>query len=72
MGFALAAEVRVLDEANQAFRSGDVARARSLLLRRSRSAAGMLAANRLMLVTSAHAVGMRDQARKLADGPGAC
>ena len=31
LGFALAAEVRVLDSANQAFRSGDVARARALL-----------------------------------------
>lgn len=41
---AHAAEVRVLDEASQAFQSGNVARARSLLVRRSRTAPGLQAA----------------------------
>ena len=68
MGFALAAEVRVLDEANQAFRSGNVARARSLLARRSRTAPGLQAASRLMLATSANAVGLRAEALELLEG----
>jgi hypothetical protein len=66
-GFAMAAEVRVLDEANQAFRSGEVALARSLLVQRFRSSASMLAANRLMLVTSANAVGLREEAQRLVE-----
>jgi CHAT domain-containing protein len=65
MGFALAAEVRALDEANQAFRSGNVARARSLLARRSRTAPGLQAASRLMLATSVNAVGLRAEALAL-------
>jgi hypothetical protein len=65
MGHPLAAEVRVLDEANQAFRSGDVARARTLLAGRSRTAPGMRAASAVMLATSANAVGMRAEARAL-------
>ena len=68
MGFALAAEVRVLDEANQAFRSGNVARARSLLARRSRTAPGLQAASRLMLATSVNAVGLRAEALELLEG----
>lgn len=68
MGFGLAAEVRALDEANQAFRSGDIARARSLLGRRSRTSSGMQAANRLVLATSTNAVGLRAEARELVEG----
>jgi hypothetical protein len=67
MGYHLAAEVRVLDEANQAFRSGHVAQARSMLAQRSRTSSGMQAANRLMLVTSANAIGLRAEARRLAE-----
>jgi len=65
LGFALAAEVRVLDSANQAFRSGDVARARALLTGLASGSRGMQAASRLMLATSANAVGMRAEARRL-------
>ena len=68
MGFALAAEVRVLDEANQAFRSGEAARARSLLARLSRSSPSLQAASRVMLATTANAVGMRAEARQLLEG----
>jgi hypothetical protein len=68
MGFALDAEVRVLDEANQAFRSGEVARARSLLARLTQSAPGLQVASRVMLATSANAVGMRAEARQLLEG----
>ena len=67
LGFAMVTEMRVLDEANQAFRSGDVARARSLLAPRSRSSASMPAANRLMLVTSANAVGLHAEAQRLVE-----
>ena len=68
MRFSQATEVRDLDEANQAFRAGDVARARALLSRGSRDSPGMQAASRLMLATSASAVGLRDQAQRLLEG----
>jgi CHAT domain len=65
IGFALAAEVRVLDSANQAFRSGDVARSRALLTGLASGSRGLQAASRLMLATSANAVGMRADAKRL-------
>jgi CHAT domain len=65
LGFSLAAEVRVLDEANQAFRSGEVARARALLTGLASGSSGLQAASRLMLATSAVAVGMKAEARRL-------
>jgi CHAT domain len=68
MGFVQATEVRDLDEANRAFRSGDVALARELLTRDTRSAPGLQAASRLMLATSANAVGLAAEARALLEG----
>ena len=68
MGFPLAAETRVLDEANEAFRSGDVARARFLLTKKFWAAPNLQAASRLMLATSANAVGLRAEARQLLEG----
>jgi CHAT domain len=68
MGFVQASEVRDLDEANQAFRSGDVALARELLTRSARSSPGLQAASRLMLATSANAVGLAAEARALLEG----
>jgi hypothetical protein len=68
MGLAAAAEMRLVDAANQASRSGDVARARSLLLRQSQTSPGLQAASRLMLATSAKAVGMRTEALGLLEG----
>ena len=65
LGFALADEVRVLDSANEAFRSGDVAGARALLTGLASGSRGLQAASRLMLATSANAVGMRAEARRL-------
>ena len=65
LGFSLTAEVRVLDRANQAFRSGEVARARALLTGLTSGSGGLQAASRLMLATSANAVGMRTEAKRL-------
>jgi tetratricopeptide (TPR) repeat protein len=65
MGFPLVTEGRVLDEAMQAFRSGEVTRARSLLARITRSSVGLQAASRVMLATSANSVGLRAEAKQL-------
>ena len=65
IGYGLALEVRGLDEANQAFRSGDIARAGPLLAGRSPTSGGLTAARRVMAATSARAVGMTDEARGL-------
>ena len=67
LGFS-PAEERVLDNANQAFRSGDVARARALLTGLASGSRGLQAASRLMLATSANAVGMQDEAKQLLEG----
>ncbi len=68
MGSAFATEMRALDEANQAFRDGDVATARSMLTGLARSSPGLHMGSRLMLATSASAVGMRAEARQLLEG----
>lgn len=68
LGSSLAAEVRVLDKANQAFRSGEVARARALLTGLATGSSGLQAASRLMLATSANAVGMKAEAKLLLEG----
>ena len=68
LGSSLAAEVRVLDKANQAFRSGEVARARALLTGLATGSGGLQAASRLMLATSANAVGMKAEAKLLLEG----
>ena len=69
MGFGLAADVRALGEANTAFRSGDVARATPLLSGDpSSTSAGLLAGRRVMMATSAIAVGLTKEARGLLDG----
>jgi hypothetical protein len=68
IGYGLALEVRGLDEANQAFRSGDIARARPLLAGTSPRSGGLTAARRVMAATSAHAVGLADEARALLEG----
>jgi CHAT domain len=65
IGYGIALEVRGLDEANQAFRSGDIARARPLLAGTSLSSGGLTAARRVMAATSASAVGLADEARAL-------
>ena len=67
MGLTMAAEIRVLDEANQSFRGADVARARSLLAQRPTSPS-LDSASRLLAVTSAMAVGLHKEARALAEG----
>ena len=69
MGFGLAADVRALGEANTAFRSGDVARATPLLTGDpSSTSAGLLAGRRVMMATSAIAVGLTREARALLNG----
>ena len=66
MGFGLAADVRALGEANMAYRSGDVARAAPLLAGDPLSqSAGLLAGRRVMMATSAIAVGLTNEARTL-------
>jgi CHAT domain len=68
VGIPLATEVRALDEANEAFRSGEVGRARSLLAGLGQGVPGLAAGTRVMLATSAHAIGLRAQARQLLEG----
>ncbi len=68
VGIPLAAEVGALDEANEAFRSGEVGRARSLLAGLGQGTPGLAAGTRVMLATSAHAIGLRVQARQLLEG----
>jgi hypothetical protein len=65
VGIPLAAEVSALDEANEAFRSGEVGRARSLLAGLGQGTPGLAAGTRVMLATSARAIGLRAQARQL-------
>jgi CHAT domain len=66
-GWTLAAEVRALDEANQSFRSADVARVRALLTRRPRASPSVAAGYRLTAVTSTLSVGLRQEAREMAE-----
>jgi tetratricopeptide (TPR) repeat protein len=62
MDFAPASGVRVLDQAFEASSSGDLAKARSLLLEQARTGSGLQGASQLMLANAANAVGMRSEA----------
>jgi CHAT domain len=66
MGLTLAAEIRLLDKANQSARAADVGRARSLLARHPPTSPGLDATSRVIAVTSANAVGLHGEARALA------
>jgi CHAT domain len=68
VGIPLATEVSALDEANEAFRSGEIGRARSLLAGLGPGTPGFAAGTRVMLATSAHAIGLRAQARQVLEG----
>jgi hypothetical protein len=65
MGLTLAAEIRVLDQANQSARSADVAQVRSLLAHGPRTSVSIDAAYRLIKATSASTVGLDREARAL-------
>jgi tetratricopeptide (TPR) repeat protein len=62
MDFAPATELRVLGQAIEAASSGDLAKARSLLLEQARTGSGLQGTSQILLANAANAVGMRTEA----------